>query len=90
MVTADEAEHAARKLVEMDAREKQKAAARKVAEEEAKAAAVKKAQAAVQLQPKGTQEPRKDPGPRPPAGARVTRQPPLIVRKITRGSSGKR
>ena len=63
VVTAQDAEHAVKKLAELAAREEKKAAGRKQAEEQAKAAVAKKAQVAAQPQSKGKQEPRKDPAP---------------------------
>jgi len=79
VVAADEAEHAVRKLAAAAERAKiaQEAAKEKAKAEEKKAMAP----AAPEAQQKGQQQQ----APRPPVGPTVTRRPPLIVRKITRG-----
>jgi sRNA-binding protein len=84
VVTAEDAEHAARKLAETAERAKQAMANQeKAAKEQAKVAARKAAEAA-SAPAKKAEPPSKAPAPRPAGGA-VTRQPPLIVRKISRG-----
>jgi len=80
VVTAEDAEYAARKRAEAAEKHQAKIAQDKAAKEQAKAAEKKKAADKEKAKP--------TPPVKPPVGATVTRQPPLIVRKI--GSRARR